>query len=268
MASLMGSAIVLVIGFLALLWVPVRVRAVWNGKKSAPPIPIRKRSYHIVDFDVTDRNFPMVGAALFCLAAFAFLLGAGGVVGSMGSSSLSEPLTTGSAAMMGPAFLFAITAQVIYSFDRPQLLVPPHLRGEYEADADDELDFDFTNEEVQQLLQTDEELLENLEGMVEDDLAYLVYEGEEESHYAVLDIWWNQVARGLGHETPEEDDGGAYLVTLASTEAYQEHADRIGEYPEVESNLCGTSPFVVEHRSEQTDNELLEERTERELLDD
>jgi hypothetical protein len=112
-----------------------------------------------------------------------------------------------------------------------------------------EVDFDFTNEEVQRLLQTDDELLGNLEGMVEDDLAHLVYEGEEESHYAVLDIWWSQVARGLGHEVPEEDDGGAYLVTLGTTSAYMEHSDRVGEYPEVEAEICGTSPFVVEHRS-------------------
>lgn len=272
MASLIGSAIVLMIGLLALLWLPVRIRAVWNGEKSAPPLPIRKRSYHIADFDVTDRNFPMIGAALFCLAAFGFLMGAGGVIGSMGSSTLSEQLTAGSAAMMAPTILFAIMAQVIYSFDRPQFLVPPHLRGEYEQDEQSNGTnggeaFDFTNEEVQQLLQTDEDLVENLEGMVEDDLAHLVYDGEEESHYAVLDIWWSQVARGFGQEPPEEDDGGAYLVSLASTEAYQEHADRIGEYPQVESNICGTSPFVVEHRSEQSENELLEERAESELID-
>jgi hypothetical protein len=118
-----------------------------------------------------------------------------------------------------------------------------------DSDSDDELAFDFTNEEVQQLLQTDDELLENLKGMVDDDLAHLVYEGDTESHYAVLDIWWSQVAGGLGYEVPEEDDGGEYIVTLGLTSAYEEHSERVGEHPEVESNLCGTSPFVVEHRS-------------------
>ena len=89
--------------------------------------------------------------------------------------------------------------------------------------------------------------MENLKGFVEDDFAEVVYEGEDESHYAVLDIWWSQVARGLGYETPEEDDGGAYLVTLATTSAYQDHSDRVREYPPIESEICGTSPFVVEH---------------------
>lgn len=263
MASLIGSAIVLTIGFLAMLWLPLRIRAVWNGERSAPPIPISKRSYHIVDFNVTDRNFPMVGAAMFSLAVFGFLMGTGGVLESVGPATLSQQLITGGVGMMAPAFLFAITAQVIYSFDRPQFLVPPHFRGESDkteesngADAGEA--FDFTNEEVQQLLQTDGELLENLEAQVDDDLAHRVYDGEEESHYAVLDIWWSQIARGLGHEPPEEDDGGVYLMTLASTEAYQNHADRVGEFPAVESNISGTSAFVVEHRSEQNENELSE----------
>jgi hypothetical protein len=119
---------------------------------------------------------------------------------------------------------------------------------DHKTSSNDEVDFDFTNEEVQQLLQTDDELLENLEAQVNDDMGHLVYEGEEESHYAVLDIWWSQIARGLGNEIPD-DDGGAYLVTLAYTSAYEEHADRVGEYPEVEADICGTSPFVVEHRS-------------------
>ncbi|RRJ28896.1 hypothetical protein [Halocatena pleomorpha] len=268
MASLIGSAIVLLIGSLAVLWFPVRIQAVWNEEKAAPPIPIRTRSHHIVDFEVTDRNFPTIGASFFCLAMFGFLTGASGVLDSVGLSTVSEQLMGGGVAMMAPALLFAITAQIIYSFDRPQFLVPPHLRGEYDRDersaetaAGEE--FDFTNEEVQQLLQTDDDLLNNLEGMVADDLAHLVYEDEEESHYAVLDIWWNQVAREFGHEPPEEDDGGAYLVTLASTEAYQDHADRVGEYPEVESNICGTSPFIVEHQAESTKDVPLDNQTEK-----
>lgn len=161
--------------------------------------------------------------------------------------------------VIGLAFLFKI-ARAIYSSDA-------FGGAERSSGTDAESEFDFTNEEVQQLLQTDDELLGNLEGMVEDDLAQLVYEGKDESHYAVLDIWWSQIARGLGHETPEEDDGGAFLITLATTAAYQEHSDRVEEYPKIESNICGTSPFVVEHRSERTENELLNNRTESKLLD-
>lgn len=116
-----------------------------------------------------------------------------------------------------------------------------------ETDIDGDVDFDFTNEEVQQVLHADTDLLDNLEAQVDDDLARLVYEGDEESHYAVLDIWWSQVARELGYEPPEEDDGGAYLVALGTTSAYGNHSDRVGEVPEIESNICGTSPFVVEH---------------------
>jgi hypothetical protein len=67
---------------------------------------------------------------------------------------------------------------------------------DHKTGGNDELDFDFTNEEVQQLLQTDDDLLESLQGMVDDDLAHLVYEGESESHYAVLEsggVRWLEV---------------------------------------------------------------------------
>lgn len=137
-----------------------------------------------------------------------------------------------------------------------------------ETDIDDDVDFDFTNEEVQQVLHADNDLLDNLEAQVDDDLARLVYEGENESHYAVLDIWWSQIARELGYEPPEEDDGGAYIVALGTTSAYGNHSDRVGETPEIENNICGTSPFIVEHQSKQSDREILNERTESKLLKD
>lgn len=137
-----------------------------------------------------------------------------------------------------------------------------------ETDVERDVDFDFTNEEVQEVLHADNELLENLEAQVDDDLARLIDDGEEESHYAVLDIWWSQVARELGYETPGEDDFGMYLLTLATTSAYENHSDRVGEHPEIESNICGTSPFVVEHRSGQNESYLFNERTESELLKD
>lgn len=245
MASLIGSAIIVVVALLALLWLPLRIRAVWNGEKSAPPIPIRKRSYHIVDFDVTDRNFPVFGLALFFLGLFGFLFGLGGVFESQG---VSTPLTGAGAAMMVPTILIALVAQAVHSTGRPQFLVPPHLRGENRTDLSD-VSFDFTNSDVQELLRTDEELLENLNGMVEDDMGRVLYEGERETHYAVLDIWWMQIARGLGHETPEDDDGEAYFETLYTTEAYLDHHERVGEIPQLDSDFGETGAFIVEHRS-------------------
>ncbi len=258
MASLIGPVTVLVIGLLGLLWLPVRIRAVWNGEKSAPPIPIVKRSYHLADFAVTDRTFPIFGASLFCLAVWGFLTSSEVVLHSMGVSGLRPTLSTIGAFMLAPMLLFSLVAQAVYSFGRPKFLTPPHLRDEYEVTGRSEgagatgLAFDFTNEEVQQLLQTDEKLLENLERMVENDEAHLVYEGESESRYAVPDSWWSQIAGHLGYDVPEE---GFHVVTVTSTAAYREHVNRVGMLPKVESDGCGTSPFVVEHRSERTETD-------------
>lgn len=259
MLNLVGPAIVLVSGLFALLWLPLRIRAVWNGEKSAPPIPIKTKFYHIADFEVTDRTFPIFGGSLFCLAVSMFLLSFEVVLRSVGISTLQLPLSSVGAALLAPTFLFAIISQIVYSFGRPKFLIPPHLRDEYDqtsrSNGDDARNaFDFTNEEVQQLLQTDEELLDDLEELVADDLAHLVYEGDEQSHYAVLDSWWNRIASDLGYDVPVENDGCAYFVKITSTAAYLEHVNRVWMLPEVEGNDVGTSPFVVEHRDSNTSN--------------
>lgn len=81
--SPIGATIVFVIGLLLVLWLPLRIRAVWRGEKSAPPVPISERKKRIFGrkvFDVTDRNFPLVGGAFFFgVGVFAVGLGAAGV---------------------------------------------------------------------------------------------------------------------------------------------------------------------------------------------
>ncbi|RRJ33082.1 hypothetical protein [Halocatena pleomorpha] len=128
-----------------------------------------------------------------------------------------------------------------------------------------ELAFDFTNEEVQQLLRNDDELLANLDGLLANDMARLVDEDESESHYAVIDIWWSQIAKELGYETPASDDMGAYFITVATTSAYQNHSERVGEYSEIANNV-GTSPFVVEHRVYQDETRGSTSQAERALV--
>lgn len=133
---------------------------------------------------------------------------------------------------VAPDVLVFTRVQAVYSIGRPKFLIPPHLRGRSEETERSDgastngLAFDTTNEEVQQLLQTDEELLEDLEAMVANDEAHLVYDGEEESHYAVPDSWWGQITRHLGYEVPEE--GYPQVVTVTSIAAYREHINSVG----------------------------------------
>ncbi|UPM41920.1 hypothetical protein [Halocatena salina] len=139
----------------------------------------------------------------------------------------------------------------------------------HETEVDNnELGFDFTNEDVQQLLRDDEELLANLDGLIANDMARLVYEDEEESHYIVIDIWWSQIAKELGYETPTSNDMGAYFITVATTSAYQNHSERVGEQPEIANNNGGTSPFVVEHRVDREEPGLPDTQTERTLVNE
>lgn len=128
MVSLIGSAIVGILGLIFALWLPFRILAVWRGEKSAPPIPIRKKSTHIMDFEVNDRNFPMFGTAILCMAGFALFLGIGGVLKSMGVSGLTELIPKVAAVLLGLAFLCGLMAQAIFSLGRPKSLIPPSHR--------------------------------------------------------------------------------------------------------------------------------------------
>lgn len=122
-----------------MLWLPLRIRAVWRGEKSAPPIPIRKRDryflgYHV--FDVNDRNFPMFGSMLFSMGGFALFLGAATVLKSMGGSPLTRPLRNVGLAMLILAFLFGLFAQLIFTVGRPKSLIPPGQREETPSSTD------------------------------------------------------------------------------------------------------------------------------------
>jgi hypothetical protein len=131
MASLIGSAIVGILGLIFALWLPFRILAVWRGEKSAPPVPIRKKDkyflgYHI--FDVNERNFPVFGTSLFCMAVFALFMGISGALESMGGSGGIQLFKGIVFVMLGLAFLFGLIAQVIFTFGRPKSLIPPSHR--------------------------------------------------------------------------------------------------------------------------------------------
>ncbi|WP_330633445.1 hypothetical protein [Halocatena halophila] len=134
-------------------------------------------------------------------------------------------------------------------------------------DDDDELLYDFTNDDVQQWLRTNDGL-EQLEDWVDDDLARPIHEGTDESHYAVLNFWWYTLAKELGFPDPEADEEYTeFTIAVAFTAAYENHSDRVGDVPELDDGSIGTSPFIVEHtRNSAAGNDLLEERTESELI--
>jgi energy-coupling factor transporter transmembrane protein EcfT len=79
---------------------------------------------------VNDRNFPMFGAAMLCMAGFALFLGIGGVLKSMGVSGVTQLFPKIAAVMLVPAFLFGFVAQAIFSLARPKFLIPPGQREE------------------------------------------------------------------------------------------------------------------------------------------
>lgn len=116
-----------------------------------------------------------------------------------------------------------------------------------DAANDKDRAFDITNADVQGLLQHDEELMESLHSYAEDDLAKVVYEGENETHYAIVDIWWMRIAAMLGYEPDDYDDPDWYFMNLWSTEVLREFFDRVEDLPELDNDRWDTSPFVVEH---------------------
>lgn len=130
--SLIGTAIVFVIGILLVLWLPVRIRSVWRGEQSAPPLPIPERKKRILGrkvFDVTDRNFPLMGGAfLFGVGTFAVGLGAEGILSTtfgMQTKAAIMPVVGG---CIGLGTICGLLAQIMYLTDRPKFLMPPALR--------------------------------------------------------------------------------------------------------------------------------------------
>lgn len=113
---------------------------------------------------------------------------------------------------------------------------------------DEDREFDITNADVQGLLQHDEALMKSLHSFAEDDdMAKVVYEGENETHYAIVDIWWMRIAGMLGYDPENYEDSERYFINLWSTDVLGEFFDRVDDLPELDNDLCDTSPFVVEH---------------------
>jgi F0F1-type ATP synthase assembly protein I len=129
--SLIGSALVAVIGLAVMIWVPLRIRAVWRGEKPSPNIPLSRKhryflGYHV--FEVTDRNFPMFGMSVFSMAAFAFFLGCSSLAQITGNSSLDHSLTTLSVFSLVMSFPLIIFAGLIFLVGHPKFLIPPSQR--------------------------------------------------------------------------------------------------------------------------------------------
>lgn len=128
--SLLGSAIVAVLGLAAMLWLPSRIRSVWHGERSAPWLPIRTTDRFLGQkvFEVTDRNFPAFGTAMLCMGGFAFCLGASSLVRLLGFPGLQQPIVMLGVTLLPVGLGFAFIAGLIHWIGSPVFLIPPALR--------------------------------------------------------------------------------------------------------------------------------------------
>ncbi|RRJ30648.1 hypothetical protein [Halocatena pleomorpha] len=153
--SPIGATIVFVIGLSLVFWLPLRIRDVWRGEKSAPPMPIPERKKRIFGrkvFDVTDRNFPLSGGAfLFGVGVFAVGLGAEGVFSTILEIHIKAAIMPVVASGIGLGTICGLLAQIMYLTDRPKFLMPPALRDsavEHDLPSADETEFDESEASV------------------------------------------------------------------------------------------------------------------------
>lgn len=143
--SLIDLALLVVIGLAVMIWILLRIRAVWRGEKPAPNIPLSRKhryflGYHV--FEVNDRNFPMFGISMFSLASCYVLLIFGSIARIMGYSSLDHSLTILGVFSLVMSFLLIIIAGLIFLVGRPKFLIPPSQRDTETEDDESLLDPD------------------------------------------------------------------------------------------------------------------------------
>lgn len=118
---------VIALSLIVLLWLPFRIVGVWRGNRAIPPIPFRPRGY-----EITRRNFPALGMAVFSIAGAIFMsrvnmvLISNAYLGKIDVLFLALIIFAGLLGIMG--VLFAIMTVTIGWFERPRFLIPPSLR--------------------------------------------------------------------------------------------------------------------------------------------
>ncbi|WP_330630754.1 hypothetical protein [Halocatena halophila] len=234
---LVGIVVAVGIGVLSVLVYASMIPAVWRGEHVPEPRGGKR------NVRMNKRNWPVTAAA------FLLLFGGIGVM-AVADSLIGDGMIVGQV-IAGIGIAGLLVGMFIDAVNRPKFLVPPDYRNDrgwlQKRFGSSPPSPELTNADVQEWFHNDPEHKSRLEGLLEDDLAILLEETDERSHYAVLDIWWSDMATDLGFEEPDEDEFVDFLIAIAETDAYQKYSDLVGEVPEIETEICGTSPFVVDH---------------------
>ncbi len=129
-AELIVSTIVTMVGLLPLIWLPLRIRAVWRGEKSAPPIN-RRRYYSFIGYRdwITERTFPMAEVLFACMAGLLVSMEAIMVLIQLGVIRGTGLLIWPMAVFVPLGMFFGFLTLIISLIGKPETLIPPSERG-------------------------------------------------------------------------------------------------------------------------------------------
>lgn len=128
--ELIVSIILIVVGLSLLIWLPLRIRAVWHGEKSAPPINRRKYYLFIGYRDwITERTFPMAGLSFACLAGLWVSMGLWEMLIQLGVVRGTDPVIWLMAVFVPLGAFFGFLTLIISLTGEPEALIPPSERG-------------------------------------------------------------------------------------------------------------------------------------------
>lgn len=138
MGDLIGDVFLALVLPLVMIWLPSQILGVWRGKKPVHPIfgLFIDKDAGIRMFEVTERNLPAFGTALFCLAGSVELVIIVRLLKPLGYSVLFDPLLTLAflLGILGP--LFGLMSGTIYWLGLPRSLIPPGQREETPSSTD------------------------------------------------------------------------------------------------------------------------------------
>lgn len=267
-----GVVVVLILGFIIILLIfryCLILPRVWRGEKcDFSGLKKYETGYNI---DINVRNFPTFVIFMTCGVGVGLV---GTVLDEMGM--LPDVLIAPFVVVALCGYLCFPLTIIVNAFNRPKFLVPPPHRdrsgwvvrlwrgdseGDSQSDNRAETDSsdtdsnsscdrgDITNGAVQQWFNDYNGRLRRLESQLDRGQAHLVYQDATGGHYAVPDTWWFDIASDLdfGCDSPRTESD---LDAIAQTSAFQEHAERVGDFPDVSDTRYRTTPLVVERLNE------------------
>lgn len=128
--ELIVSIILTMVGLPLLIWLPLRIRTVWRGEKSAPPIN-RRRYYSFIGYRdwITERTFPMAGLLYSCMAGLWVSTGAMMMLVQLGVISETGLLIWPMVLFVPLGSFFGFLTLIISLTGKPEALIPPSERG-------------------------------------------------------------------------------------------------------------------------------------------